>query len=221
MLTKDLLRFRLRNHQLYPTLIDVADGHLLELAQTVISFYQKSIGLGRSELDKGPDSQLTKHPLWSALQKLVEDICIFDDDDDFAATRWDWLSKAQEVREEPIGSWEEFRERLTQVIGKDFAEIKKLLYGDLPENRKLRDFQPMPALALLHRYNCAQVQGLILHAKKIQLRLFDASLLERRNLFRMIKFHRLLVQVTEQTDQELCCEMSGPFTIFDNAPNGS
>jgi hypothetical protein len=79
------------------------------------------------------------------------------------------------------------------------------------------EFKVMSPQALLHRYNCAQVQGLIVHTGKINLKLCGTSLVERRNLFRMIKFHRLLVHVTAQTEQELCCEISGPLTIFDNA----
>ena len=217
MLTKDLLKFRLNKGQIHPRFVDPTDKHLLELAETLISYYATSIGQLRIELEKN-STHLTKHILLPALQKLLEERCIFDDEEDFTATRWDWLKKAQNTRQKECPSTVgDFQSLMTQSLGCEFAKIKNRLYGDLPENRRLLEVKTMTPTSLLHRYNCSQVQGLLLHAKSVRLKLSEASLLDKRNLFRMMKFYRLLVQVTQQTEKDLCCEISGPLAIFDSA----
>ena len=53
--------------------------------------------------------------------------------------------------------------------------ISETLYADLPDFKILSDYKKMIEDALIHRYNCAQIQGLLLRSKKITFKVEGAS----------------------------------------------
>lgn len=66
----------------------------------------------------------------------------------------------------------------------------------------------------MHRYNCALVQGLVLFATRLRVSVEHASLVERRNLFRAIKFHRLVVGNFTSDEGRLSFELEGPLSVM-------
>ena len=61
-----------------------------------------------------------------------------------------------------------------------------MLYSDLPEHRKILSFEVLAPEALLHRYNCAQIQGLILRSSNSRVARFAP---EARRRFRRKSFN--------------------------------
>src|SRR5206468_545270 len=79
----------------------------------------------------------------------------------------------------------------------------------------LKDFTPLAAEALLHRLNCAQVQGLLIYALDVRVTMVGSSLAERRRFFRCLKFQRLLSEIQEQ-EGAFSVSLSGPLRLFQN-----
>lgn len=219
MLTKDLLNYRIRNDKISPSLVDPREPGLLQVARDMVALFADSSGKTLAELEELMDeAPWSVHPRRAALAKLLTDRCDEEDDDGaVAAQRWNVLKAAEEQRgRKAFGtSAAAFAESLALSLQKDPATLKDELYADLPEYRRLKDFAKIEPEALLHRLNCAEVQGLLLHAQEVRLTLV-CSLVERRRFFRLLKFQQLLAEV-EEDDGALSVSLSGPLRIFQNS----
>ena len=75
---------------------------------------------------------------------------------------------AKKKREEKIYANEQvFQEEFSQQEMLDFQELKASMYSDLPEYKVVKSFESIEARDLINRYNCALVQGLLLHAHSL------------------------------------------------------
>ena len=67
---------------------------------------------------------------------------------------------------------------------------------------------------MLNRYNIAQVQGLLLQAERLEIRLPESRLKEFRLIFRRLRFERLLAEMTKDGSRGFRLEVSGPLSLF-------
>ncbi len=70
---------------------------------------------------------------------------------------------------------EEYRKAVAQDFGISTTELGSQLYGDLPPFQQVLSFRKMSAEGLLHRYNCAQIQGLLLRCEAMTIRLPESG----------------------------------------------
>ncbi len=82
--------------------------------------------------------------------------------------------------------------------------------------RVVTSYDGMDDDMLIRRYNCAQVQGLLLRARRVVIRLKDAALGDKRELFRQLKFHQLIGLVRDEAGV-VEVELSGPLSIFEQS----
>ena len=221
MLTKDLLRYRNRKDRVYPTFIKTDDPHCEALAASMIGVFEKAPGSKVSDLeDEIAASTDADHPLIPALKKLLLDRTDeLEDDGVIAQRRTELLRTAETLRKESsFATLAEFQAALAARQSGDFKAMQEQLYGDLPECRVIKEFESLTPTALLHRYNCAQVQGLLMVAQEVTVYLSGWSLAEKRRFFRCLKFQRLLTNTDiEEVAQETVCRLSGPLRIFQNS----
>jgi len=220
MLTKDLLRYRVRTQKVYPGFIDPQDPELLTLAHSLLEIFENATTeqeVNDTLLQAGLDS----HAIFPGLKKLLLDRCTPEAADPEVEThRWQMFAEAQRIRQEThFASRSAYQEAVAQCVEQSFDQVKAKLYQDLPQYRKLELTHLPTASGLLHRYNCALVQGLLLQAKQVSLEIGPLSLPEKRELLRSLKFHQLLVEFpsaewTETGSYRL--EISGPLTLFEN-----
>jgi predicted nuclease of restriction endonuclease-like RecB superfamily len=190
---------------------------LLALAEGLIKLFREADGKTIAEVEAELDGcEWATHPIRPAVAKLLLDRCEeVDDDGQIAETRWQQLKTAEELRtREDFPTFVAFQYALAKRLGGDIAAMREALYADLPEFRRLKGFEPLAPAALLHRLNCAQIQGLLLHALDVKVTIV-AALPERRRFFRCLKFQRLLSEVKE-TDGGITLSLSGPMRIFQN-----
>jgi predicted nuclease of restriction endonuclease-like RecB superfamily len=213
MLTKEHLSFRIRNGSAKPQFLDASDAKNLAVAEDLLAVFDGAEGMRLGDLEDAAD-EVAQGDLGKALSKLLLDACDTEEDDgQVAALRWEKLLEAEALRRERPTS-ADFQQRM--------GATRDRLYGDLPACRRVRSYKVMDAEGLLHRYNAAQVQGLLLRARRVVVRLRSAELTERRELFRQLRFHRLLGEVrplpaTKTKAQGLEVELSGPLSLFDQA----
>jgi predicted nuclease of restriction endonuclease-like RecB superfamily len=229
MLTKDQLRVRRRGNRLYPQFCDTKDQELLDTASVLVEAVEDSIGLSVGSLEETLDDlNLEPESVVLGLKKLLMDrLEVCEDDGSTEEFRWQILRKAEELRlHGDYDSSEDFEEMVARSVGLEAEAIRERFYGDLPENKTILGFSSIKPDALLHRWNCAQVQGLLLRALHVRMSVGPLTLAEKRGFFRQLKFYRLLSQVDSipVTSDDgklspLVVHLSGPMSLFDQAQN--
>jgi predicted nuclease of restriction endonuclease-like RecB superfamily len=221
MLSKEHLEYRARQGKISPHLLGSKDPELLAYLARVLEIMPRLVGQRLSLLDQLCAEQgLDFHRLYPAIRKLLTNQLNFHEDASCHERRWEILRHAQELRDEEIfSSHRSFQESIAHRLGREFKEIAEDLYSDLPEQQLIENYQEISPTALIHRYNCAQIQGLLIYSQEISITVENASTDELRGLFRALKFHRLLGEITSEDraqDQgnSLSMKISGPLSLF-------
>ncbi len=224
MLTKTLLKYRTRQKQVYPSFVDCNKETLKSETKELLSFYESCVGQTVGELEEIISPFIkTKGGIFEGLAKLLSErvaSSLEESDSDIFLQRWNIIEEAQKLRQEKIFSClDEFYESLEKNLQKKISDAQEELYSDLPEFQKIKSFEKITSENLLHRYNVALVQGLLLQAKSIKILVYkkqdEEDLSRHRFLFRQMKFHRLLCTVTEDTEDHFAFELSGPLSVFE------
>lgn len=222
MLTKNLLRTRNKSGRVYPQFIKMDNAEALELAEQMCQIFTSSIGQSVSNIELELEDQVNVGSVYfQGFKKLLIDRCEWGDDrEEIEDLRWKIISEGKRLRSEnDFLSIEQFQIALSETLNLDILTIQKSMYEDLPENKSLKSMKSMIGEELIHRYNSALVQGLLIHANEIEIKLFDLDVATKRQIFRWIKFHQLLVEVNSQSmiESELIIKLSGPNSIFKNS----
>jgi predicted nuclease of restriction endonuclease-like RecB superfamily len=236
VLTKELLCFRTNRGKIIPKLINPEAAKLLEIAEELIIVFSGSVGDVREKLEQSTKQVLDAFPenavVGRGLEKLLLD-----------RTEFDTVAKSElsELREKIFSSssallqgksvvglqdfkvgtevgLEEYRNAVAQEIGISVVELRSQLYGDLPHIQKVLGFRKMSAEGLLHRYNCAQIQGLLLRCEEMTILLPDTGAARLRQLLKYLRFNKLLCKISRNRDHEksLVLEIDGPLSMFVN-----
>lgn len=218
MLTKEHLKFKIRSGRIKPELLIPMPPAALSAAEELLDVFRYAPGQSLGEIEE-TSSVAAEGQIPMALRKLLLDACDVDEEvDGVEDFRWDLFRKAQALRlAEPKLDVAAFQTRLGAEVGLPHAQVKDRLYGDLPACRRVRAFKDSTPEALVHRYNLSQVQGLLLRARSVTIKLKESSLGERRELFRQIKFRRLIAAVVDDGKKGLVLELSGPLGLLDQA----
>lgn len=205
----------MRGEKVFPAFVDPENPELLSMASGLIELFRaadnRTITALEAELE---NCEWNNHPLRAALSKLLFDRCEQDDDDrQVDEQRWEILQLAESLRAtSDYPNFLAFQYDLAKRLGSDVAQLRELLYSDLPEFRRVKQFQALTPSALLHRLNSAQIQGLLINALSVVVTL-NATLAEKRCFFRCLKFQRLLSEFFE-SDAGLTVSLSGPMQLF-------
>jgi predicted nuclease of restriction endonuclease-like RecB superfamily len=223
MLTKEHLNFRIRQGKITPLLLSPTDTALLSYLEQLLAFFSPLVGQRLNAFDRSCQSAgLDQHPMFLPMRKLLLGLLTYQEDDTCAARRWQTLLHAQQLRaEELFPTSAGFQETMAQNMGMSFDDIAADLYSDLPENQLVKSLETISPEALIARYNCAQVQGLLIYSHEVELTVEQAGTDEIRGLFRALRFHRLLGEITSGGDlahagagKKLTMTISGPLGLF-------
>lgn len=222
MLTKNLLRFTRRSNRIYPHYIKPDDASALKFIRELSLFYGESVGQSVADLHKNRDMSFQSAPSFAkAFFKLADDSCRIGDDDGSVETlRWKLIALSKELRHRSVNTafyeFEDFKKDLPLAAELDWADLQKVFYADLPEKRRVEAFEAQEPSEMIHRYNAAQVQGLLLHARSINVQCLGLKIAEKRSLVQKLKFHRLLAEI-DVKGPELHMNISGPMSISDGS----
>lgn len=105
---------------------------------------------------------------------------------------------------------------LTQELGREIipAQITQGLYADLPENRILTEFTPPDPIALIHRYNLSQVQGVFYRASQLTINAHRNVPGQYKLLFRYLKLFQLMTYIEGDADHGFTILVDGPTSLF-------
>ena len=228
MLTKDLLRYKIREGQIYPQFVKPTDSKLLSVSDQLITVFEASPNTQRATLletskhiiDSTPDNVIVKR----GLEKLLLDRTAFDTapNEELITFRQNLFTETSRLLSQDMFSdYEAYLQKVSQIAGvesqSEKGELGDRLYADLPSCQPVLSFKTLSAEHLLHRYNTAQVQGLLLHCNSLTLNLSESMTAELRQLFKYLRFNQLLSTIRkEKIGNDECFQITvdGPLNLF-------
>ncbi len=229
MLTRDLLRYKIRSRQIYPQFIEPTDRRLLTIAEQLIAIFEKSPNTPRATLLEASKQIIDSTPgipvVKRGLEKLLLDRTEFDtapNETLIAFRQRLFMETSRLLSEEQFQDYTDYRHRVSQITPDESqpeiaataeGELASKLYADLPSCQPVLTFRTLSGEHLLHRYNAAQVQGLLLHCNTLALRLADAMTAELRQLFKYLRFNQLLSTIRKE-EQLYRITVDGPLNLF-------
>ena len=234
MLTKDLLQYRIKNGYIYPQFIDPANNKLLAFAAQLIAVFEDASDKTRSKLleqsKQAIDSTSETLVIKRGFEKLLLDRTEFDTspNEELIAFRQKLFTETSRLlSQEQFFNYTDYQQKVLQIAGQktlsdtssaaEEGELGARLYADLPSCQPVLSFKTLSAEHLLHRYNTAQIQGLLLHCNAFTLNLSDSMTAELRQLFKYLRFNQLLSIIRKENIENediFQITVDGPLNLF-------
>ena len=226
MLTADLVKVRRRSGMLHPLwLKGQAAEACIPLAESLVEVFGQAEGMTVAQLDQAVaalSDDTTDRVRAAGLVKLLKDRCEVDEAN--AAESEDvraLVFKHSAAIRSKLGLLDTFDrsaaiEHCAQHRGCSCEQLEATLFSDLPAAQVIRSFQPISAIGLLQRYNLALAQGVLLRATRVTVSLAPAPAARFREIFRMIKFCRLMHQVAGCASEGYELSLDGPMSLFES-----
>jgi len=200
MLTKNLLRARVKNGEVVPGLLSPTPAHL-ETAGRLIEFWRGNIGGRLGDIEDALVPVLGRSRalvVAKGLNKLIQDACTFADPESTAELRQRALAISARFMLKPAATGEAHLAAVAAELGREAEAVSRELYADLPAAAVLTAAPEWKAEALIDAYNMAMCQGLLLSARALTVRVGDAETGTRRRLLKALRFRRLLALVRSE-----------------------
>lgn len=220
MLTADLVQASVSRGEVRPRWIDTGDRELRELAACLIAIFEEHVGRSRRELQQSLDELLgtgTEYLLHRGLAKLLFDrseLTVEAPGDPAELRRALFETAAAIYRSDSPCDREALVRAAAERLALQPEDIERGLYADLKEEQCIADFERIAPEKLLERYNVALAQAVLLKACFLEIEISDQSARRYRELFRSIKFHRLLHSVSGTAEAGYRIRLDGPLSLF-------
>ena len=225
MLTTDLVRIRKKDGQIVPQYLR---GAAVERLLPIVAHYSETfagmIGEARDDLDAALDAAtVTARDRVAALglRKVLEDRAEFETAEgiDPEALRRELFADAALAHKSLELRAEFDRDAVLAAaatrLSMTVEALEKGLYADLRGSELLQSFRPLPAAAVIERYNLGLAQAILLRATRVTVRLEGEEAARYRDIFRAARFHQLLHTVHGDPTSGYTIELDGPFSLFD------
>jgi predicted nuclease of restriction endonuclease-like RecB superfamily len=226
MLTGKLVRVRYARERILPCYLDAADPAWLEAAERLLELFRGQEGRTRGELETDIRETFGDDPgqfIHQGLAKLLEDRCVFEVVSDHPPERLRELvfaaAAAQRAAPRPDGTRPPFdREAVLREVGGPLTlapeRVLDGLFADLKSEQRLVSFKAISAERLLHRYNVALAQAVLLRSTGVHVALRGEPPQRYRQLFRLVKFHRLVSEIERTGPNSYLLHLDGPLSLF-------
>jgi uncharacterized protein len=227
MLTSDLLLTRSRGPYIEPRYIDAANPQYITLAQTLIDIFADHEGKKRGELKYALDrheGDRTDYRVQRGLAKLIfDDHCEFHiaspvPPEELRQAIFTLSRENHPVVREPDVIYPVMREHVLEQVALEHAisleEVDDGMYADLPENHILSTFDAPAPRQLLDRYNLALAQAMLYRCDTMRLSVHRNLPVRYKQLFKFIKFFRLIHTIEGDIDAGYEIQLDGPMSMF-------
>ena len=225
MLTGKLVRVRFARDHIVPQYLDVADLQWLDVAEQLLGIFRASNGSTRGQLEEEIDDLFGDLPqplIHNGLAKLLEDRCEFEVQSSLPP---------EEVREAVFIAAAKKRQAVLEEIGQSFSrteiiqsiatdlksdaeQVEASLFADLKSEQRLTQFRDTTPERLLERYNVALAQAILLRSTGLEITIGGETPARYRQLFRQIKFHRLICNIELVKGNTYRLSLDGPLSLF-------
>jgi hypothetical protein len=225
MLTGNLVRVRYARDRLIPQYLDVEEAEIVLLAEQLIALFAASIGQARGQLEAEADEafgDLPQPQVYQGLAKLLEDRSDFETPPGHPP---------EELREAVFGAATAHRAKVREEAGAPFdrdlvlaevagrlgldrTAVEAGLFADLKSEQRLVRCEETTARRLLERYNVALAQAVLLRSSHVEVIVRGESPARYRQLFRQIKFRRLICEAEPAAKGAYQLRLDGPLSLF-------
>ncbi len=224
MLTGKLVRVRHARNKLVPLYLEPTDPVWVGVAEQLLFAFRSSPGRTRGEIldelsdliGEGPRSLVHK-----GLCDLLEDRCEFEVTSEHppeaireaifrAAVRHRVAAAAAEIpfdRNVVVA-------RVANEMALSVEQIEQGLFADLKDERRVLAFKDTTETALLYRYNVALAQAILLRCSAMEVRIWGETPARFRQLFRQVKFHKLICTIQASAGESYTLKLDGPLSLF-------
>jgi uncharacterized protein len=231
MLTGDLVRTRTTKQRVIPIYLNRSDERWLETAESLLLLFREGAGLTRGQIENeidelfGGGGKATQ--VYRGLAKVLEDRAEFEVVSDVPP---------EELREKVFSAAADYRRsmraaqgaathravfRRDEIIAAVAADLKMephavltALFADLRDENRLLRFEDITAQRLIDRYNVALAQAVLLRSVFVKIEVKRERPARYRQLFRWLKFHRLLYTVEGNMNDGYLFHIDGPLSLF-------
>jgi predicted nuclease of restriction endonuclease-like RecB superfamily len=227
MLTGNLVRVKTTSKgRIAPLYLERHGAQWLETAESLLLIFREGVGMTRGELDDEVHELLGEGLATLAhrgLAKVLEDRAEFEvvADAPPEVLREKVFSAAAEYRRmlKSAAQRAAFRrdEVLTLVAKELELEPEKIaasLFADLKDENRMLRFEDLSAQRLIDRYNVALAQAVLLRSVRVTAEVRNEKPARYRQLFRRLKFHRLLYRVEGSMADGYALQIDGPLSLF-------
>lgn len=232
MLTGDLLLVRTVKKNINPKLIDAGSKRYLNYAEKIMNIVQ--VGFENESPRLNIDAEIsdlcaaiTDHKVIQGIAKIMLDRCEFD----LAALQALLPVSPYELRIEAFSmsqtqgplaykvhsEWptaQDIFEQLAEKYGCSVQVLRRFLYADRKDMQSISSIREFSKPQdLLNRYNMGLCQATVLRATKLDIRLKSPDPKMLRQLFRSIKFHRLMFSISQQK-KDVLITLDGPQSLL-------
>jgi uncharacterized protein len=225
MLPSDLLIYRYSGESIVPKRIDI-DAHHLQMATDSIECFESVIGGTQGQLDEmllqlegdSPDFRTKRgfaHLLKSQSFSNFEIVSPLDPSE-MRERVYALAATASPSVAHTKATLATLASNLSQELKQEILppQITQGLYADLPENRILTEFTRPDPVALIHRYNLSQVQGVFYRASELTINAHRNVPGQYKLLFRYLKLFQLMTYIEGDVDKGFTIKVDGPTSLF-------
>ncbi len=227
MLTGNLVRVRVTKDRVIPQYLARDDPRRLEAAEGMLWIFRDAVGRTRGEIEDELEELLGADPatlVHRGLAKVLEDRAEFEVVADLPP---------EQVRAELFGEAASRRLATPVVEGRHppFARdavvadvaarlqvhpaaLEAALFADLKDENRMTSFEDTTASRLVDRYNVALAQAVLLRSVRVTVEIRGEKPARYRQIFRKLKFHRLLYRVEGSMAQGYVFQIDGPLSLF-------
>jgi len=220
MLTGKLVRIRHVRNRLVPGYLDVTDRDWREVAAHLLDVYRTLTGKTRGEAEDEIRETFGDNPtqfVHQGLAKLLEDRCEFEvDAEDVPAELREktFLAAAAARRAGSPFDRQAVLDQIARETESTAEAVDRGLFADLKSEQRLVRFDDLTVDQLLNRYNVALAQAVLLRSTGVTVRVLGETPARYRQLFRAIKFHRLICDIHPSGPDAYTLRLDGPLSLF-------
>src|SRR5258708_23220882 len=219
MLTGKMVRVRHARSRLIPIYVDENEPQWRSVAERLLDLYRSFSGCTRAELEEEIAESIGDNPtklVHQGLAKLLEDRCDFDVESshppDELREKVFRLAAIQRV----AGTFnrQAILDEMAQQLGVTSDQVDQGLFADLKMEQRLIRFQDCTVDQLLQRYNVALAQAILLRSTGLTVHISGQTPARYRQLFRAVKFHRLICEIHNAGREAYTLKLDGPLSLF-------
>jgi len=226
MLTGNLVRTRVSKGRIIPLYLNRDNPEWHEVAESLLLIFREGKGRTLGEIEDEIDelvgeglATLTHRGLAKVLEdraefEVVADVspelvreAVFTAAADHRKSLRAAGHRARFVREEVVDA-------VAKKLGIAAGMVVESLFADLKDENRLLDFKDLSAERLVDRYNVALAQAVMLRSVRVTVEVRGERPARYRQLFRLIKFHRLLAKVEGSMKEGYSIQIDGPLSLF-------
>jgi predicted nuclease of restriction endonuclease-like RecB superfamily len=231
MLTGAMVRVKLARDRVVPLYIDRDHPRWLEAAESLLLLFREGIGMTRGEIESEVDALFggggKATQVYRGLAKILEDRAEFEVVSEVppdvirekvftAAADYRRQMRTSEARPGQRGRFD--RDEILRAVATDLGmtpdDVSKSLFADLRDENRLLSFDDMKPQWLIDRYNVGLAQAVLLRSVMVKIEINNESPARYRQLFRRLKFHRLLNRVEGTMRDGYVLYVDGPLSLF-------